>query len=258
MAIGVINEDEPVIASGYINIPEFGEVKALEKVSESDVREKDDIEKATITIERIPEEMGLESQMEDIPDDSEVPVVDSLTSIESTNFGLSENVSVQDDFDLKADLKVVMPETYAEYSLLSVKEKMELFAITDYADSLEVMRLVKKYFREIGYDYCVDEVMEESDVIYEGARQISIRKNAEGISNEFKETGLSYWYLTVSEKAKLLEFRMDDNHYNLALHKAVLKKLGVDMDFDERYEDYQKVYETGMKKELKDREKDRG
>lgn len=76
--------------------------------------------------------------------------------------------------------------------------------------------------------------MEDSGVIYEGARQISIRKNVERICNVIQEEGLSYWYMTVSEKAKLFEFRMDDNHYNLALHTAVLKKLGVDMDFDEQ------------------------
>jgi len=62
----------------------------------------------------------------------------------------------------------------------------------------------------------------------------------------------------VSEKAKLFEFRMDDNHYNLALHTAVLKKLGVDMDFDERYEDYQKIYEVGPEMQRKDMDKDRG
>lgn len=56
----------------------------------------------------------------------------------------------------------------------------------------------------------------------------------------------------------MFEFSMDDNHYNLALHAAVLKKSGVDMDFDERYEDYQKVYESGLEMQQKDREKGRG
>ena len=51
---------------------------------------------------------------------------------------------------------------------------------------------------------------------------------------------------------------MEDNPYNLALHTAVLKTLGVDMGFDERYEDYQKVYEAGVEIQRKDREKDRG
>lgn len=151
-----------------------------------------------------------------------------------------------------------MLETYAEYNLLSVEEKVEFYAISDYAASLDVMRLVKKYFQEIGHDYTIDEVMEESDTIYEGARQLSITRNADRICNKLQEEGLSYWYLTVDDKAKLFEFRMDDNHYNLALHTAVLKKLGVDMDFDERYEDYQKVYEAGLEIQRKDREKDRG
>ena len=257
-AIGVINEDEPVIGSGYIDVPEFEKVKVLDDVIESDVRETDYINEATDSIISVLEEMELESQIEVITDVSDVPVVDNFTSIESTNLDLRDDVSARNGFDLIAASKVAMPVTYAEYSLLSVEEKVELFAISDYADSLDVMRLVKQYFREIGRDYSVDEVMEESDKIYEVARQISIRKNAERISSELKEAGLSYWYLTVSEKAKLFEFRMDDNHYNLALHTAVLKKLGIDMDFDERYEDYQKVYEVGLEMQRKDREKDRG
>lgn len=80
----------------------------------------------------------------------------------------------------------------------------------------------------------------------------------ERICNKLQEEGLSYWYLTVAEKARLFEFSIEDNHYNLALHTAVLKKLGVDMDFDERYEDYQKVYEAGLEMQRKDKEKDRG
>ena len=151
-----------------------------------------------------------------------------------------------------------MPETYAKYSYLSIDEKVEIFAIADHTDSLDVMRLVKQYFHDIRHEYSIDEIIEESDVIYEGARQVSISKNVDRICNELQEEGLSYWYLTVSAKAKIFEFRIDDNHYNLALHTAVLKKIGVDMDFDERYEDYQKVYEVGLELQQKYRDKDKG
>lgn len=254
----MINEDEPVIGSGYINVPDFEEVRALDEVIGSDVRETDYTDKAMTSTENVSEKVKLVPQIDVIPDVLDVPLGDNFTSLEPTNLDLRDDVSARDGFDLIAASKVAMPVTYAEYSLLSVEEKVELFAISDYADSLEVMRLVKQYFHEIGYDYSVDEVMEESDAIYEVARQIGIGKNVERICNVLKEEGLSYWYLTVAEKAKLLEFRMDDNHYNLALHTAVLKKLGVDMDFDERYEDYQKVYEAGLELQMKDREKDRG
>jgi uncharacterized protein (UPF0128 family) len=135
---------------------------------------------------------------------------------------------------------------------------VELFEISDYADSLNVMQLVKQYFQEIGHDYSINEVMEESDKIYEIARQISISRNVDRICNVLQEEGLSYWYLTLAETLKLFEFFLEDNHYNLELHTAVLKKLGVDMDFDEPYEDYQKVYEAGLEMQRKDREKDRG
>lgn len=256
--ICVINEDEPVIGSGYIDVPEFEEVKTLEEVIGSDVRETDYIKEAADSMKSVPEKMELESQIEIVLDDSEVPVGNDFTSMESIDLDLKDDVSVREDFDLKSEVSLAMTETYAEYSLLSVEEKVELFAISDYADSLDVMRLVKQYFQDIGYDYSIDEVMEESDAIYEGARQVSIGKSTERICNELQREGLSYWYLTVPEKAKLFEFRVDDNHYNLALHTAVLKKLGVDMDFDERYEDYQKIYEAGLEIQRKDREKDRG
>lgn len=257
-AIGVINENEPVIGSGYIDVPEFGEVKIQNEVFEQDASEMEYIEKADVPIESVTVGMAAEPQIEVKFDDLGLPVKDNFTSINSTDLDLKDDVSVREDFNLKADSKVAMHKTYAEYNLLSVEEKMELFAISDYADSLDVMRLVKQYFQDIGHDYSIDEVMEESDKIYESARQISISKNVERICNELQEEGLSYRYLAVSEKAKIFEFRMDDNHYNLALHTAVLKKLGVDMDFDERYEDYQKVYEAGLEIQRKDREKDRG
>lgn len=257
-AIGVINDDEPVIGSGYIAVPEFEEVKTQAEVIGSDGGEMDYIDKTADSIKSVPEDMELRSQIEVKLDDSEVSIVDNFTSMESTDFDLREDVSIGNDFNLVADARATMPESYAEYSLLSVEKKVEIFAIADHADSLDVIRLVKQYFQEIGHDYSIDEVMEESDVIYEGARQISISKNAERICNELQEEGLSYWYLTVSEKVNLFEFRVDDNHYNLALHTAVLKKLGVDMDFDERYEEYQKVYEAGLEMQQKDREKGRG
>lgn len=59
MAMGVINEDEPVIGSGYIDVPEYGEVRALDEVIEQDVRETDYIDKVADSIKSVPEEMEL-------------------------------------------------------------------------------------------------------------------------------------------------------------------------------------------------------
>lgn len=102
-AIGVIDVDEPVIESGYIEVPEFEEVKTLDEVIGSDVSETEYIDKALDSIKSVPEEMELEPQIEVIRDVSDVPVVDNFTSIESTDLDLRDDVSVRDDFDFKAD-----------------------------------------------------------------------------------------------------------------------------------------------------------
>jgi len=52
--------------------------------------------------------------------------------------------------------------------------------------------------------------------------------------------------LTDKEKAELFRFVTDDNNYNLELHMAVLKACGLKPDFDEVYEDYQKIYDKTM------------
>lgn len=146
-AIGVINENEPVIGSGYIDVPEFGEVKIQNEVFEQDASEMEYIEKADVPIESVTVGMAAEPQIEVKFDDLGLPVKDNFTSINSTDLDLKDDVSVREDFNLKADSKVAMHKTYAEYNLLSVEEKVELFAISDYADSLDVMRLVKQYFQ---------------------------------------------------------------------------------------------------------------
>ncbi|MEG0963251.1 MAG: hypothetical protein RSF88_10390 [Lachnospiraceae bacterium] len=44
-----------------------------------------------------------------------------------------------------------------------------------------------------------------------------------------------------------MPFDMRDNSYNLALYSAVIKKLGLRMSMDERYEDYQRIYDEKMR-----------
>ncbi|MGN1151130.1 MAG: hypothetical protein ACI4SN_03105 [Lachnospiraceae bacterium] len=51
----------------------------------------------------------------------------------------------------------------------------------------------------------------------------------------------------VAHKARIFEFKLDDNRYNLELHGLVLKKLGLNLYGAEVYEDYQSIYEETMK-----------
>ena len=70
-----------------------------------------------------------------------------------------------------------------------------------------------------------------------------MKQRAEEIVEAINSMGLSYPRLTDKEKAELLQFLPDDNNYNLGLHMAVLKNCGVKLEFDEVYEDYQRIYD---------------
>ena len=52
--------------------------------------------------------------------------------------------------------------------------------------------------------------------------------------------------LADKEKAELFRFQPDDNNHNLELHMAVLKNCGMKLEFDEVYEDYQRIYDKTM------------
>lgn len=58
----------------------------------------------------------------------------------------------------------------------------------------------------------------------------------------------AYDYLSTMDKARIFDFKVDDNRYNLELHGLVLKKLGINLYGAEVYEDYQSIYEETVKK----------
>lgn len=93
------------------------------------------------------------------------------------------------------------------------------------------------------------EVLKEMDVaklVYKGMRANFIKQRAEEIVEAINSMGLSYPRLTDKEKAELFRFLPDDNNYNLELHMAVLKVCGMKLEFDEVYEDYQRIYDKTM------------
>lgn len=83
--------------------------------------------------------------------------------------------------------------------------------------------------------------MEEAQLVYKGMRSDFIKQNTEEIVEEINSMQFSYLCLTNLEKAELFMFVSDDNNYNLELHMAVMKLCGLMMDFDEVYENYQKI-----------------
>lgn len=91
------------------------------------------------------------------------------------------------------------------------------------------------------------EVSTDEEIIAQSA-ELTIEGKAEQIVMAIQKYYKSYDYLTVENKARLFNFRIDDNSYNLELHAGVLKKLGVLMYGSDKFEDYQSIYEETMKR----------
>lgn len=93
---------------------------------------------------------------------------------------------------------------------------------------------------EVVADNCTEDVVVK-------VAELTVEKKAEKIATTIQKYYKSYDYLTAENKARLFEFRIDDNSYNLKLHAEVLKKLGIHMYGSESFEDYQSIYEEAMK-----------
>ena len=91
----------------------------------------------------------------------------------------------------------------------------------------------------------IDASIADDDIIE--TDELTVKKWAKQIATTIQKYYKSYDYLTKENKAKLFNFRIDDNSYNLKLHAEVLKKLGIHMYGSEGFEDYQSIYEETMK-----------
>ena len=69
----------------------------------------------------------------------------------------------------------------------------------------------------------------------------------EKVARELLACG-SYKYLKTSVKANAFKFDLSDTGGNLILFMSVLDKLGVKLDGDQLYEEYQKIYEETVSK----------
>lgn len=85
----------------------------------------------------------------------------------------------------------------------------------------------------------------EDDMV--NATELTVEEQAEQIATTIQKYYKSYDYLSAENKARLFNFRIDDNSYNLELHAGVLKKLGIHMYGSDRFEDYQSIYGETMK-----------
>lgn len=89
---------------------------------------------------------------------------------------------------------------------------------------------------------------ENLDVYVNETAEQTIEQRADEIAEVIRKYYRAYDYLSTMDKARIFDFKVDDNRYNLELHGLVLKKLGLNLYGAEVYEDYQSIYEETMKK----------
>lgn len=175
-----------------------------------------------------------------------------------------------------ADVEVIAPEivateensltdqiTYEEYKRMTPLEKAQSCGFTRLRSYDAVEGVVKLKFMELGYVATVDELMEETEILYKGMRELVVKTKVDEVLEAVEKSGLPFICWTPREKAELLQFQLDNNSYNMQLYNAVCKACGIDAsDMDEVFEDYQAIYDKAVEiqgdKEVGSREGGRG
>ena len=126
-------------------------------------------------------------------------------------------------------------------------EKAQTYGFRELKSYDTVRSVVQKKFLDMWHIADVDELLEETDLIYKGMCELVVKNKTEEVLDEIKHWGSAFDDLSVIEKARMLQFQPDNNSYNIQLYSAVCKVCGVDTsDEDKIFEDYQVIYEKTL------------
>lgn len=136
---------------------------------------------------------------------------------------------------------------YETYKKMTSMEKAQMHGFRELKSYDTVRSIVQMKFLDMGHIADVDELLEETDLLYKGMCELVVKNKTEEVLDEIKQRGIAFDDLFVIEKARMLQFQPDNNSYNIQLYSAVCKACGVDTsDEDKIFEDYQAVYEKTL------------
>lgn len=158
--------------------------------------------------------------------------------IDDKNLSEAESTDVEENMDKSVN--------YESFMSMSPEDMAGILGFDRIVGIDEVHSKVSSFFRDVKSYVDGNEIMDVAKLVYKGMRANFIKQRAEEIVEAINSMGLSYPCLTDKEKAELFRFLPDDNNYNLELHMAVLKVCGLKLEFDEVYEDYQRIYDKTM------------
>ena len=140
--------------------------------------------------------------------------------------------------------------SYEAYKKMTPMEKAQMHGFRELNSYDTVRSVVQMKFLDMGHIADVDELLEETDLIYKGMCELVVKNKTEEVLDEIKQRGIAFDDLSVIEKARMLQFQLDNNSYNIQLYRAVCKACGVDnSDEDKIFEDYQAIYEKTLEME---------
>ena len=177
----------------------------------------------------------------DVEEISNVVVEEDIIAVEDdvTDAGVnaSESVAIEETFS-------IVQITYEDYKRMTPLEKAQSCGFTRLRSYEAVEGVVKLKFMELEHKPKTDELMEETELLYKGMRELVVRTKVDEVLETVEKSGLSFICWTPREKAELLQFQLDDNSYNMQLYNAVCKACGIDTsDMDEVFGDYQAIYD---------------
>lgn len=134
--------------------------------------------------------------------------------------------------------------SYGEYKRLTPLEKAKELKFVQFKSYHTVQSIVNLMFMEMSHVAGADEILEETEQLYQGMCELLAQTKAEEILKKTKRLGVPFEYWSTTEKAEALQFLLDNNAYNVKVYLAVCKACGVDTsDEDKVFADYQAVYE---------------
>lgn len=147
--------------------------------------------------------------------------------------------------------------SYEDYVASSDEERIQIVGINGDDDVMEVYEKLNSFFKQNGYKTDFDGLYEEAKRLATVVRKNVVADKTDKIVRELTACG-PYKYLKTSVKADAFKFEVSDASGNLKIFMSVLDKLGVKLDGNQLYEEYQKIYdETVSRNEMHEMEQEK-
>lgn len=191
----------------------------------------------------VPEYPYAEKKVEHYDDYAPVTEVVDNAVVSEVPMEMNADKKKDDSLDVEATSSIDKI-TYEEYKRMTPLEKAQSCGFTRLRSYEAVEGVVKLKFMELEHKPTTDELMEETELLYKGMRELVVRTKVDEVLEMVEKSGLPFICWTPKEKAELLQFQLDENSYNMQLYNAVCKACGIDIsDMDEVFEDYQAIYD---------------